>query len=39
MDSYDNDMILLNLDDDLFPVEEEDHVDPIQSESLRFKGR
>lgn len=39
MDSYDNDMILLNLDDDLFPMEDDDHVDPIQSESPGSSGR
>lgn len=39
MDSYDNDTILLLLDDDLFPVEEEENVDTVQSESSEDQGR
>ena len=36
MDSYDNDLLLLILDDDLFPIEEDDNdVDPIQSKSKK----
>ena len=30
MDSYDNDLILLLLDDDLFIIEDDNDVDPIQ---------
>lgn len=29
MDSYDNDLLLLLLDDDLFPVEEDEDVDRV----------
>lgn len=39
MDSYDNDTILLLFDDDLFPVEEDENVDPVQSESSEAQGR
>ena len=33
MDSYDNDGLLLFLDDDLFPIEDDKDVDTIQPES------
>ena len=37
MDGYDNDMLLLLLDDDLFVIEseEKEDVDPVQSTSHR----
>lgn len=40
MDSYDNDMLILLLDDDLFPVEqEESNVALLQSEPARTECR
>jgi hypothetical protein len=39
MDSYDNDLILLLLDDDLFIIEDDNDVDRIQSKSPENSGR
>ena len=39
MDSYDNDLILLLLDDDLFIIEDDNDVDRIQPEPKEAQSR